>query len=130
MRCSQSSSIGAIVMPAFGRPQSIPAASRPSCNAIIHSKEEALVAKINEARSAAGQPLFQYKTIPQGAATSVWAAVVADADKVGGRFCEDCHVAAIDDRDGMHDGVRSYALDAGRARALWALGEKLTNERY
>ena len=39
------------------------------------------------------QPLFTYKTIPQGAATSVWAGVVAPADLVGGKYCEDCHVA-------------------------------------
>jgi hypothetical protein len=33
-----------------------------------------------------------FKTIPQGAATSVWAAVVAPADEVGGQYCENCHV--------------------------------------
>ena len=42
---------------------------------------------------AAGEPAFGWKTIPQGAATSVWAGVVAPADEVGGRYCEDCHVA-------------------------------------
>ncbi len=34
-----------------------------------------------------------WKSIPQGAATSVWAGFVADADAIGGRYCEDCHVA-------------------------------------
>ena len=38
---------------------------------------------------------FQYKTIPQGAATSVWAAVVASADAIGGRYCENCHVGQV-----------------------------------
>ncbi len=52
----------------------------------------------------------QLKTIPQGAATSVWAGVVAPAEEVGGRYCEDCHVAAIDDVS-ARGGVRSYALD-------------------
>lgn len=93
-------------------------------------EEEALVASINAARAAIGQPPFRYKTIPQGAATSVWAAAVADADEVGGRFCEDCHhVAAIDDSNGMHDGVRSYAIDPARATALWAKGEELAGEQ-
>ena len=40
-------------------------------------------------------PAVQWKTIPQGAATSVWAGVVAPADEVGGHYCEDCHVAEI-----------------------------------
>src|ERR1035438_2502805 len=31
-----------------------------------------------------GAPVVEYKTIPQGAATSVWAGVVAPADLVGG----------------------------------------------
>jgi MgtC family len=43
---------------------------------------------------AAGAP-FQWKTVPQGAATSVWAGVVAVADEVGGRYCENCHVGNI-----------------------------------
>jgi hypothetical protein len=49
--------------------------------------------RINAANAAAGLPPFAYKTIPQGAATSVWAGVVASADEVGGRYREDCHVA-------------------------------------
>src|ERR1700678_4380160 len=53
-----------------------------------------LVERINARTRAAGEPDFKFKTIPQGAATSVWAAAVAAADDVGGRYCEDCHVAA------------------------------------
>src|SRR6266403_559423 len=40
-----------------------------------------------------GRPEFEFKPIPQGAATSVWAGVVADADEIGGRYCENCHVS-------------------------------------
>ncbi len=39
---------------------------------------------------------LELKTVPQGAATTVWAAVVADAEAVGGRYCEDCHIAVLD----------------------------------
>ncbi|WP_262423179.1 hypothetical protein [Brevundimonas denitrificans] len=77
---------------------------------------DALVASLEAANAAAGLPPFTFKSIPQGAATSVWAAVVADADAVGGRYCEDCHVAEIVDSEGMRDGVRSYALDAPAPR--------------
>jgi NAD(P)-dependent dehydrogenase (short-subunit alcohol dehydrogenase family) len=85
---------------------------------------EALIASLT-----ATQPEFRWKTIPQGAATSVWAGVVADADAVGGRYCLDCHVAEIDDVTPF-GGVRSYALDAENARALWAKSEELVGERF
>src|ERR1700741_3630686 len=45
--------------------------------------------------AAAGNEGFQWKTIPQGAATSVWAGVVAPAEEIGGQYCENCHVAHI-----------------------------------
>ena len=54
-----------------------------------------LLDRINAANKAAGDPPFVFKTIPQGAATSVWAGAVADADEVGSRHREDCHVAEI-----------------------------------
>src|ERR1700729_2603825 len=47
------------------------------------------------ASKAAGMPPFKWKTIPQGAATTVWAAAVATAAMIGGRYCEDCHVAEM-----------------------------------
>ncbi|MDB5445840.1 MAG: short-chain dehydrogenase/reductase, partial [Phenylobacterium sp.] len=69
------------------------------------------------------------KTIPQGAATSVWAGVVADAEEVGGRYCEDCHVAALAEGP-TRGGVRAYALEPDRARARWAKSEEMVGERF
>lgn len=78
-----------------------------------------------------GVAAFAWKTIPQGAATSVWAGVVAAADEVGGRYCEDCHVAEIVDGGGlMSGGVRAYAADPEHAKALWAKSEALVQERF
>jgi NAD(P)-dependent dehydrogenase (short-subunit alcohol dehydrogenase family) len=57
------------------------------------------------------------KTIPQGAATSVWASFTAPANAIGGKFCEDCHVAEVSDEQ-RHAGVASYAVDPDRAKAL------------
>jgi NAD(P)-dependent dehydrogenase (short-subunit alcohol dehydrogenase family) len=91
---------------------------------------EALIAQIDAAHAAAGMPPFRFKTIPQGAATSVWAAAVAEANSVGGRYCEDCHVAEIADGEGIRSGVRPYALDSERAKALWNLSERLVGERF
>ena len=74
---------------------------------------------------------FKFKSIPQGAATSVWAGIVAPADEVGGRYCEDCHVAEIaDNADQRLGGVRSYALDPERAKALWTKSEELVGEEF
>jgi NAD(P)-dependent dehydrogenase (short-subunit alcohol dehydrogenase family) len=75
-------------------------------------------------------PTFVYKSIPQGAATSVWAAVRADADAVGGRYCEDCHVAERSDDLTSPGGVRAYAQDPATAKALWALSEKMVGETF
>jgi NAD(P)-dependent dehydrogenase (short-subunit alcohol dehydrogenase family) len=78
-----------------------------------------------------GAKPIAYKSVPQGAATSVWAAAVAKADAVGGRYCEDCHVAEIVDAPGFtFAGVRSYALNPERAKALWAKSEELVGERF
>ena len=67
------------------------------------------------------------KSVEQGAATTVWAAFVASADAVGGRYCEDCQVAAP---ASSGSGVRPYALDAGRAKALWTKSEQMVGERF
>jgi NAD(P)-dependent dehydrogenase (short-subunit alcohol dehydrogenase family) len=78
----------------------------------------------------ADQPIG-YKTIPQGAATSVWAGLVADAGAVGGHYCEDCHVAEIVPADSkLRTGVRPYALDTSHAKALWAKSEEMVGEKF
>jgi NAD(P)-dependent dehydrogenase (short-subunit alcohol dehydrogenase family) len=94
----------------------------------------AMVDQMNRDLAAEGKPPFQFKTIPQGAATSVWAGVVAAADEVGGRYCENCHVGVIvpDDRkiSANSEGVRGYALDPERAKALWTKSEQMVGERF
>ena len=63
--------------------------------------------------------VHQYKTPAQGAATSVWAAVVAPADEIGGRYCEDCAAAELSEDDAKgRKGVRPYAVDPESARRL------------
>jgi NAD(P)-dependent dehydrogenase (short-subunit alcohol dehydrogenase family) len=75
-------------------------------------------------------PPISYKSIPQGAATSVWAACVAEAEAVGGRYCEDCHVAEIVSGPALRSGVRAYALDSQRAQALWRKSEEMVGEQF
>lgn len=94
----------------------------------------AMVENINRELAAEGKPEFQFKTVPQGAATSVWAAFVGDANEVGGRYCENCHVSEIvpDDQviNPVNEGVRAYALNPERAAALWARSEELVGEKF
>lgn len=87
---------------------------------------QGLFETVGKARAEAGLPPAELKDIPQAAATSVWAAVVADKDDIGGRYLEDCAVAPLDDTPNpFADGVRSYALDANKAAALWTKSEEL-----
>jgi NAD(P)-dependent dehydrogenase (short-subunit alcohol dehydrogenase family) len=66
-----------------------------------------------------------WKSVPQGAATSVWAATSPDLEGQGGVYLEDCHVAEVTEDPDAREGVRAYALDPARADALWALSERL-----
>jgi NAD(P)-dependent dehydrogenase (short-subunit alcohol dehydrogenase family) len=88
-----------------------------------------LIADINASQPAGAAPV-SWKSIPQGAATSVWAACVADAESIGARYCEDCHVAEIVTVPGLRWGVRPYALDPQRAQALWRKSEEWVGERF
>ena len=80
--------------------------------------------KLIEAQPSAASA-FTWKTVEQGAATSVWASFVAASDKVGGRYCEDCHVADVLDDPAVSFGVRGYAVDPERAKALWLKSEEM-----
>ena len=70
-------------------------------------------------------PLF--KTVEQGAATSVWAATSPQLAGLGGLYCEDCDVArAVAPEDKGTAGVRPWAVDRAAAEQLWTLSERLT----
>jgi NAD(P)-dependent dehydrogenase (short-subunit alcohol dehydrogenase family) len=95
---------------------------------------EKMIEQRNLQLAAEGKPPFQWKSIPQGAATSVWAAIVAPAEEVGGRYCEDCHVAHLVPADTpintLNEGVLGYALDENNAEALWKKSEELVGESF
>jgi NAD(P)-dependent dehydrogenase (short-subunit alcohol dehydrogenase family) len=95
---------------------------------------EAIIEQMNNQLAAEGKAPFQWKTIPQGAATSVWAGVVAPADAVGGKYCENCHVGRVVPEDvtisAISEGVRGYALDSTTAAALWKKSEEMVGESF
>jgi NAD(P)-dependent dehydrogenase (short-subunit alcohol dehydrogenase family) len=98
------------------------------------SRIQSIVDQLNQQLAEEGKPPFQFKTIPQGAATSVWAGVVARADEIGGKYCENCHIGHIVADDvtisAISEGVRGYALDSKLAAALWKKSEEMVGESF
>jgi hypothetical protein len=70
-----------------------------------------------------GAPI-RFKTIVQGAATSVLVATSPQLEGIGGRYFEDCNEAEklqAETADTAASGVAPYALDPDAAERLWAL---------
>lgn len=66
------------------------------------------------------------KTIPQGAATTVWCATSPLLNHIGGVYCEDADVATLASQAATGNGVQPYSLDENNARNLWNWSEDLT----
>ena len=63
---------------------------------------------------------IEWKTVPQGAATSVWAATAPELDAHGGAYLEDCGDRGVEPGpDLSRGGIKPYAVDPARAAALW-----------
>ena len=69
----------------------------------------------------------RFKTVEEGAATTIWCAVSPQLNGKGGVYCEDCDIAPMVPADTkLLSGVRPWAVDKAAAEALWILSEKLT----
>ncbi|QLC64837.1 SDR family NAD(P)-dependent oxidoreductase [Flavobacterium sp. LPB0248] len=67
------------------------------------------------------------KSIPQGAATTVWCATSPLLNNIGGVYCEDGDIAILaSEQSTGTSGVASYSLDEENAKKLWNLSEQLT----
>jgi hypothetical protein len=62
-----------------------------------------------------------YKTVEQGAATSVWAATASELDGQGGTYLADAEVTE------QH---APWARDPESARRLWTLTEQLVGQEF
>ena len=71
-----------------------------------------------------------FKTVEQGAATSVWCATSPQLAGIGGVYCEDCDIASLVVEGDMTRGVAAYAVDPDAAERLWAMSEHLTGVRF
>lgn len=69
------------------------------------------------------------KTIPQGAATTVWCATSPLLEQIGGVYCEDGDIAVLSSDISDQKGVNPYSLDENNAKKLWKLTEEMTGIR-
>lgn len=70
------------------------------------------------------------KTVGQGAATSVYAALAAELDGRGGLYLEDCHIGEPAGGERTGEGYMPWARDVDLAGRLWALSEQIVGERF
>ena len=70
--------------------------------------------------------LASLKTIPQGAATTVWCATSPLLNDLGGVYCEDADVAEVTTGNPGSNGVRGYSLNEAYAKRLWELSQRMT----
>lgn len=78
------------------------------------------------------------KTIPQGAATTVWCATSPALDTIGGVYCENADIAELDAGNIEHHyddpssmrGVQAYSVDENNANRLWAWSEEMTGIEF
>ncbi|GGE39915.1 NAD(P)-dependent dehydrogenase (short-subunit alcohol dehydrogenase family) [Pedobacter psychrotolerans] len=78
------------------------------------------------------------KTIPQGAATTVWVATTPLLNHIGGVYCEDADIAELLPEDTsvqtnakLHQsGVMAYSLNEYDAKRLWDLTEEMTGVKF
>lgn len=70
------------------------------------------------------------KTVPQGAATTIWCATSPLLNNIGGVYCEDADIAELALGLEISTGVKPYSLDETNAKQLWKLTEELTSATF
>lgn len=73
---------------------------------------------------------LMFKTIPQGAATSVWAATSSDLEGKGGLYLEDCSIAEEVPVGVAEHGYFVWALDPVEAEKLWQVSEQIVGQTF
>ena len=73
--------------------------------------------------------IYTWKSVPQGAATTVYVATAPELANRGGRYFEDCHEAAVlgpdTDIAASGFGVAYWAVDENNAEQLWELSNEM-----
>lgn len=85
----------------------------------------------NQGHSMTNEHHAEFKTVEQGAATSVWCAISPQLNGLGGVYCEDADIAEAVPGDSLRpDGVRPWAIDSEAASRLWRLTEEWIGIRF
>ena len=85
---------------------------------------------VKAAVAAATKVAGGFKTVEQGAATTIWCATNPMLEGMGGVYCEDVDIAMAVPADFPEPrGVRPWAADPDLAERLWALSETWTEAR-
>jgi NAD(P)-dependent dehydrogenase (short-subunit alcohol dehydrogenase family) len=98
-------------------------------NLMRHMPHEELAERgwLDSAGNRVNGPGPEWKTIEQGAATTVWAAVAPELEGVGGKYLDNCAIAEPWTGEGEvpFGFYAPFALDPEHAERLWAVSEKL-----
>lgn len=86
-----------------------------------HMTKDDFQALMDRAKSSPSGGMPAYKSVEQGAATSVWAATAPELDDQGGAYLADAEVT---------DQHAPWARDPESARRLWALSEQLVGQTF
>lgn len=81
---------------------------------------------VDELGNEVPEVIASLKSIPQGAATTIWCATSPLLDHLGGVYCEDVNISELANGAELSTGVKPYSLDETSAKRLWPLTEKLT----
>jgi NAD(P)-dependent dehydrogenase (short-subunit alcohol dehydrogenase family) len=113
-----------------GRPANAVAPGAIQTSLMRHIPHEELAERgwLDSAGNRINGPGPEWKTVEQGAATTVWAAVAPELQGVGGKYLDNCAIAEPWTGPGEvpYGSYAPYALDPDHAERLWALSEKLT----
>ena len=94
-----------------------------------HLPNEEMVALgwMNENGELTEEAAKMFKTVTQGASTTLWAATAPALKDHGGEYCEDCDIAALADAENpsRYNKVQPYAVDEDSAERLWAMSEEM-----
>jgi len=101
-------------------------ADRITANALMPGAVYTNLQRHTGGKGSGRTPAEWFKSVEQGAATSVLLAVSPLLEGIGGRYFVDCNEAeTVERRTGTLEGVARYALDPTNAERLWDVSEKL-----
>ena len=97
----------------------------------LNKSELPVVVKTLENGQLIGPGDIPFKTVEQGAATTIWCATSEQLNGMGGVYCQDVDIAEARPADSKAlSGVWPWAMDPDLAEQLWHLSEKLTGVKF